>query len=121
MTLDPSVTSQSRSDAQQAAEHEVRAVLSDELGIELLPRRVDLENGAYVNVDGRPGMAGVRDERLGDRAPCRGAPRGCPCRADRCPGTPADGQPEPPGRDRARVTPCLRPEDWMPELRASLR
>ena len=52
MTLDPSVTSQSRSDAQQAAEHEVRAVLSDELGIELLPRRVNLEDGAYVNVNG---------------------------------------------------------------------
>jgi hypothetical protein len=45
-------TSQSRSDAQQAAEREVRARLSADLGAELTARRVDFEDGAYVHVDG---------------------------------------------------------------------
>ena len=62
----------------------------------------------------RQGMARLRDVLVGDRAPCRSALRGGPGRIERCSGTAADGQPEPPGRDRARVTPAYGPRTGCP-------
>lgn len=69
------VTHQSRSDAQQAAEQGARALLSAELGVELVPRRVDLEDGAYVMVDGVDAGESVLVEIFAHQGPLKGGQR----------------------------------------------